>query len=94
LKSLHRDVVIAADQMPDIEPLLAARFQNGAFPSQSEIAVEGSKLQIQVQASRREVLAVPLPVAKREYVLQGRIWAAQEFPELRERTPAGLLPSV
>src|SRR5438105_3932104 len=53
LISLDLDVVIAADQLPDIEPLLAARFQMERFPYSLNIAAEGSKLRIQVQTDPR-----------------------------------------
>ena len=87
LVSLDLDLVIAADQLPQIEPLLEARFRVVRFPHSLNIAAAGSDLRVQVQtdprysafvdrAARRELLGIPLPVASLEDVLQGKIWAA------------------
>lgn len=90
LVSLDLDLVIAADQLPQVEPLLEARFQVVRFPHSLNIAAAGSDLRVQVQtdpryfafvdrATRREVLGVALPVASLEDLLQGKIWAASDI---------------
>jgi len=89
LVSLDLDLAIAADQLPQVERLLEARFQVARFPHSLNIASAGSDLRVQVQtdpryftfvdrATRREVLGVPLPVASLEDILQGKIWAATD----------------
>jgi len=87
LVSLDLDLVIAVEQLPLIESLLAARYKVERFPHSLNISAGGSNLRVQVQtdpryfgfvdrASQREVLGVPLPVAALEDVLQGKVWAA------------------
>jgi len=98
LVSLDLDLVIAVDQLPQVEPLLEARFQVVRFPHSLNIAAAGSDLRVQVQtdpryfafvdrATRREVLGVALPVASLEDLLQGKIWAAsgRRLPSKRRK---------
>jgi hypothetical protein len=83
LVSLDLDLVVAVDQMEEVERLLGSL--NGSEP--------GSRLRVQIQTDPRyfdfpsrskeqEVLGLRLPVASIEDVLNGKIWAAQD-PERR-----------
>jgi hypothetical protein len=89
LASLDLDLALAVGEMERIEPLLHQRFQVERFPHRLNLALQGSKLRVQLQtdpryqefagrASRREVLGVMLPVAAVEDVLQGKLWAAAD----------------
>lgn len=93
LVSLDLDLVIAADQLHEVERLFHQRFKVERFPHSINISAEGSGLRVQVQtderyfefvkrANAKEVLGLNLPVAKVEDVLQGKIWAASD-PERR-----------
>ena len=93
LVSLDLDVVIAADQLPAVEGLLAQSFSVKRFPHRLNVAAPNSDLRVQIQtderyadfparASMREVLGRPLRAAALEDVLQGKIWAALD-PERR-----------
>ena len=95
LVSLDLDLVIAAGQLGEAEALLAGRFEVERFPHSFNVAAAGSNLRVQLQtdpryfpfverASRRDVLGVPLPVARIEDILQEKIWAASD-----ERRHAG-----
>jgi hypothetical protein len=83
LVSLDLDLVVAVDQMEEVERLLGSL----------NVSEPGSKLRVQIQTDPRyfdfpsrsteqEVLGLPLPVAVIEDVLAGKIWAAQD-PERR-----------
>lgn len=87
--SLDLDVVVAAEDIARLEPLIASRFEVDRFPHSLNISLKGSDLRIQVQtdpryaafvdrASVREVLGVRLPVAHVEDVLRGKVWAAAD----------------
>ena len=91
LVSLDLDLVVAVDQLEQVEALLNQHFdfQVRQFPHSLNIAMPGSDLRIQIQtdprygsfvdrASIRTVLGITLPVASLEDVLQGKIWAAQD----------------
>jgi len=95
LVSLDLDLVVAVDQLEQVEALLNQHFdfQLRRFPHSLNIAMPGSDLRIQIQtdpryssfverASVRTVLGLTLPVASLEDVLQGKIWAALD-PERR-----------
>ncbi len=93
LVSLDLDVVIAAEQLEEVEALLSASFSVKRFPHSLNVSAAGSDLRVQIQtdaryadfparAVRRETLGWPLKVAALEDVLQGKIWAAQD-PERR-----------
>ena len=93
LVSLDLDMVIAADQLEEVERLLAQSFSVKRFPHSLNVGAPDSDLRVQIQtdtryadfptrASRREVLGRPLQVAALEDVLQGKIWAALD-PERR-----------
>ena len=85
--SLDLDVVIAVEQLPEVERLLGKEFAIERFPHSINVSARGSDLRLQLQtdpryeaflakATVRDVLGVPLPVASLEDVLQGKIWAA------------------
>jgi hypothetical protein len=93
LVSLDLDLVVAIDQMEEVERLLGSRFHLERFPHSLNVSEPGSQLRVQVQTDPRyfdfpsrsaeqEVLGLRLPVAAIEDVLNGKIWAAQD-PERR-----------
>lgn len=93
LVSLYLDLVVAVDQLEQVEQLLASRYHLEHFPHSLNVSEPGSQLRVQIQtdsryfdfpsrSSDREVLGLHLPVASIEDVLNGKIWAAQD-PERR-----------
>jgi hypothetical protein len=89
LVSLDLALALAMGEVERIEPLLSREFQVERFPHSLNLALEGSKLRVQLQtdprchdfavrAAKREVLGVFLPVASLEDVLQGKVWAATD----------------
>jgi hypothetical protein len=86
LVSLDLDLVVATDQLEQVEALLRGLFQVKHFPHSLNISLPGSDLRAQIQtdpryasfpqkAQLRNVLGLTLPVAHLEDVLQGKIWA-------------------
>jgi hypothetical protein len=86
--SLDLDLVVAADQLADLEASLAG-YDVMRFPRHIDVGIDGSDLRVQIQtdpryeafvdrATEREVLGVPLPVAALQDVLQGKIWAVSD----------------
>jgi hypothetical protein len=93
LVSLDLDLVVAVDQMEEVERMLGDRFHLEGFPPSLNVSESGSQLRVQIQTDPRyfdfpsrsaeqEVLGLRLPVASIEDVLNGKIWAAQD-PERR-----------
>jgi len=93
LVSLDLDLVVAVDQLEQVEALLESHFDLKRFPHSLNVAVSGSDLRVQIQTDERyssfveqavvrTVLGLELPVASVEDVLQGKIWAALD-PERR-----------
>jgi hypothetical protein len=93
LVSLDLDVVVVAEQLAEVEKLLAESFSVKRFPHSLNVASPDSDLRVQIQtdaryadfpvrASVHEVLGRPLRVAAVEDVLQGKVWAALD-PERR-----------
>jgi hypothetical protein len=89
LVSLDLDLVVAVDQMEEVERLLATRYHLERFPHSLNVSEPGSQLRVQIQTDPRyfdfpsrsaeqEVLGLRLPVASIEDVLSGKIWAAQD----------------
>jgi hypothetical protein len=87
LVSLDLDLVVAVDQIRQLEKLMRDHFQVETFPHSLIISSAGSDLRVQFQidpqysdfverAASREVLGLQLPVASIEDVLQRKIWAA------------------
>ena len=93
LVSLDLDLVVAVDQLEQVQALLKSHFELKHFPHSLNIAAPGSDLRVQIQtdvryssfvdrADIRTVLGMTLPVASLEDVLQGKIWAVSD-PERR-----------
>ena len=93
LVSLDLDLVVAVDQLKQVEALLEPHFDLKRFPHSLNIAMSGSDLRVQIQTDERyssfveravmqTVLGMALSVARVEDVLQGKIWAALD-PERR-----------
>jgi hypothetical protein len=93
LVSLDLNLVVAVNQLREVENLLTARYQLERSPHSLNVSEPGSQLRVQIQTDPRyfdfpdrsveqEVLGLRLPVASIEDVLNGKIWAAQD-PERR-----------
>jgi hypothetical protein len=93
LVSLDLHLVVAVDQMEEVERLLGSRFHLERYPHSLNVSEQGSQLRVQIQTDPRyfdfpfrseeqRVLGLRLPVASIEDVLSGKIWAAQD-PERR-----------
>jgi hypothetical protein len=89
LVSLDLDLVVAVEQLAEVEAQLRERFRVEQFPHSLNISAAGSDLRVQIQtdaryftfphrSATRDVLGMPLPVAAIEDVLDGKIWAAQD----------------
>lgn len=89
LVSLDLDVVVAAEQLDDLERLLVSTFKIQRFPHSLNVSRLGSDLRVQIQtdaryapfvsrATEREVLGLSLPVADVVDLLQGKIWAVED----------------
>jgi hypothetical protein len=102
--SLDLDIVVAADQLEEVEHLLRAAFRVEPFPHRLNVSLPGADLRVQIQtdprystfvprAHVREVLGLRLPVARVEDVLQGKIWAVvdpQRRPSKRQKDLADI----
>lgn len=93
LVSLDLGLVVAVDQLEEVERLLGSCFHLERFPHSLNVSKSGSQLRVQIQtdpryfdfpdrSSEREILGMRLPVASVDDVLSGKIWAAQD-PERR-----------
>jgi hypothetical protein len=93
LISLDLDLVVAVSQLELVESLLGQNFKVERFPNGLNVSAAGSNLRVQIQtdprylefadrAAVRNVLGLPLPVARVEDILQGKVWAATS-PERR-----------
>src|SRR5580704_1583069 len=80
LVSLDLDLVVAVDQLEEVERLLGKRFQLERFPYSLNVSEAGSQLRVQIQtdpryfdfparSAERDVLGLRLPVASIEDVL-------------------------
>ncbi len=89
LVSLDLDLVIAARDLEQLRPILAAQFVVEEFPHRLNVSTPDSQLRVQIQrdpkyldfperAERREVLGLELSVASLGDLLQGKIWAASD----------------
>lgn len=87
--SLDLDLVIAAEDLERLEPLLSSQFRVSRSSHSLNLSAEGSDLRIQIQtdpryaefldrAASREVLGVDLSVACVDDVLRGKVWAAED----------------
>jgi hypothetical protein len=90
LVSLDLDLVVATDQIEEVERLVTDSFRVERFPHSLNISAPGSELRVQIQtdpryfsfperASLREVLGLRVPVASIEDVLDGKVWAALDI---------------
>ena len=90
LVSLDLDVVIAADQLGQVEALLETKgFHLKRFAHSLNVTLPGSSLRLQIQtdpryetfphrATQRQVLGLTLPVATVPDILKGKVWAFQD----------------
>lgn len=90
LVSLDLDLVIASDQIDEVEALLAAgNTQIKRFAHSLNASFPGSSLRLQIRtdpryatfpqrAARRQVLGLSLPVAAASDLLRGKVWAFQD----------------
>ena len=90
LVSLDLDLVVAAHQIHQVTSILEKGFILKHFPHSLNISRYGSDLRVQIQTNPRysdfieravlkPVLGLELPVACVEDVLQGKIWALEDF---------------
>jgi hypothetical protein len=93
LVSLDLDLVVAVDQLQEVERLLGEDFEVKRFPFSLNVYLAGSDLRVQIQTDQRyagfpqratcqDVLGLVMPVANLEDTLQGKVWAAMD-PERR-----------
>lgn len=89
LVSLDLDLVVAADQVEQIEAMLPASVTVRRFPHLLNVELPDSNLRVQFQtdpryfdfvrrAQVRDVLGLRLPVATLEDILRGKVWAAED----------------
>jgi hypothetical protein len=83
--SLDLDIVVAVEEIPQVEALLRDQFKVERFEHSLNVSATGSDLRLQIQtfdfvrrARTREVLGMKLEVADVADVLQGKIWAASD----------------
>jgi hypothetical protein len=89
LVSLDLDIVVAIDQLKDLETLLGGCYDIKHFAHSINVSMAGSDLRVQIQTDerytpfiecveQRDVLGVEMSVASLEDVLRGKIWAAMD----------------
>jgi hypothetical protein len=89
LISLDLDLVVAVDHVERVTELLESAFTVQRFPHSLNVSSTGSDLRVQIQtnpryfdfvrrAEVRDVLGIPLPVARMEDIVKGKIWAAED----------------
>lgn len=87
LVSLDLDLVVAIDQLDQVESLLAGSYQVKHFPHSLNVFLPDSDVRVQIQTDRRyasfperaiqgNILGLTLPVANLQDVLRGKVWAA------------------
>jgi len=87
LVSLDLDLVVAIDQLDQVESLLSALYKVKHFPHSLNVFLPESDVRVQIQTDQRyasfpdraiqgNVLGMILPVASLEDVLRGKVWAA------------------
>jgi hypothetical protein len=87
--SLDLDLVVAVEQIPDVEQLLSQAFVVERFPHSIDISMRDSALRVLIQrdprhfdfverSSERELIGPLLPVVSLEDLIQGKVWAAQD----------------
>ena len=102
--SLDLDLVVAAEQLGEVESVLRQSFKVERFPNSLNISLSGSDLRVQIQTDPRyedfvkraqiqNVLGLNLPVASVEDLMQGKVWAAQDLtrrPSKRQKDLADI----
>ena len=89
LVSLDLDLVVALEQLDQVESLLAKDFGLKRFPHSLNVSNPDSDLRVQIRtdprytdfvqrAEQHEVLGLVLPVASLEDVLRSKVWAVQD----------------
>lgn len=87
--SLDLDLVVATNQLSQVEKLLTQLFRVERFAHSLNVSFAGSDVRVQIQtdpryadfvkrATTHTVLGLVLPVAQVEDVLRGKVWAAQD----------------
>ena len=87
--SLDLDIVVTVGDRERLITALTPHYQIEEFPHSVNLSDPGSDLRVQIQtdprylafidhALTRDVLGIPLRVARPEDVLQGKIWAASD----------------
>ncbi|MBI2759954.1 MAG: nucleotidyl transferase AbiEii/AbiGii toxin family protein [Chloroflexi bacterium] len=87
--TLDLDLVVATDQIAEVEALFRESFKVERFPHSINVSVPNSRLRVQVQtdpryasfverAEVRDVMDLDLPVASLEDLLQGKLWAVMD----------------
>lgn len=87
--SLDLDIVVAPEQMPEAEKLLAQHFQVRRFKPFFSISLGESDFRVQIHSDKqfdgfieraavRAVLDMQLPVASLRDVFMSKVWAAQD----------------
>lgn len=103
--SLDLDVVLIADQLDDLIPLLKKKFKVERFSNSINVSFKNSDLRIQIQtdqryqafikkAKKKDVLGYKIPVADIKDVFQGKVWAASDEtrrPSKRQKDLADIL---
>lgn len=84
--TLDLDLVIAVEDLVEVEALLAQSFRVERFPPSFNITLPDTRLRVQIQtdprysdfverATYRSILGMVMPVATPQDVLQGKVWA-------------------
>jgi hypothetical protein len=100
--TLDLDLVVAVEQIAQVEALLAQSFQLKRFEHSLNVSLPDSKLRVQIQtdaryadfvkrATPREVLELVLPVASLEDLIQAKIWASQDPTRRKTKQQKDLL---
>ena len=108
LVSLDLDVVIVAEKLGILVPVLKRNFKIEKFPNSVNISSKSSALRIQIQtdsryqdflkrARKKNVLGYKIPVASIEDIFQGKVWAAMDEtrrPSKRQKDLADIMRLV
>ena len=108
LVSLDLDVVIIAEKIKTLIPVLKKKFKVEVFIHSINISHKNSALRIQIQTDKRyqdflkrskkkDVLGYKIPVAAIQDVFQGKVWAAMDEtrrPSKRQKDLADILRLV
>ena len=86
LVSLDLDLVVAIDQLDQVESLVTDSYRVNRFPHSLNVSLPESDVRVQIQTDPRyasfseraiqgNILGMELPVASLEDVLRGKVWA-------------------